>query len=154
VRLVVLGTDGDDLSRIVRVKDVLAHEEPEPTKVLRQGLWSTREFPPDLPVPRRLQSEASTGFKGDERTSGFLVVRFPPNRRTPLHRTDTLDYEVIVAGRIALHADRGSVDLEAGDLVVIPGLRHFWATGDEECTVAVSWLSLGMTPPGPLPQTN
>jgi quercetin dioxygenase-like cupin family protein len=152
---VVLGTDGDELSRIVRVKDVLAQHEPEETKVLRQGLWSTKEFPPELPVPRRPATEDSTGFKGDERTSGFLVVRFPPNCRTPLHRTDTLDYEVIVAGRIALHADRGSVELEAGDLVVIPGLRHFWATGDQDCTVAVSWLSLGMTPPvPPLSQTS
>jgi hypothetical protein len=142
VKLVVLGTDEGGQSKIVRVKEIHADDASAPMDILRQGLWSTREFPPEVPVPLRAPSEAPTTFKGDDRTSGFLVARFPPNLRTPNHRTDTLDYEVIIAGKIALHADEGSVELGVGDMMVIPGIRHFWVTEEDSCTMAVTWLSL------------
>jgi len=44
-----------------------------------------------------------------------------------MHTTDTIDYGVVLSGRIVLELDDGaSVELEAGDVVVQNGTRHAW----------------------------
>ena len=42
------------------------------------------------------------------------------------HRTNTLDYVMILDGVIALELDRGSVTLGPGDCVVQRGTAHAW----------------------------
>ncbi|ASY66827.1 hypothetical protein SJ05684_b58450 (plasmid) [Sinorhizobium sojae CCBAU 05684] len=55
-----------------------------------------------------------------------------------MHTTPTLDYGVVVSGRITLELDDGAtVDLKAGDTVVQHGARHAWRNpNDEPATVA------------------
>jgi mannose-6-phosphate isomerase-like protein (cupin superfamily) len=44
-----------------------------------------------------------------------------------MHRTATLDYDIVLAGRIGLELDDGTeVVLEPGDVVVQNGTRHRW----------------------------
>lgn len=56
-----------------------------------------------------------------------------------MHKTATLDYEVVLAGRIGLELDDGrEVLLEPGDVVVQNGTRHRWHNrGDGPATMAV-----------------
>jgi hypothetical protein len=142
MRMVEMGVDGDQRSRIVAVREVL-------TGPIAAGegsfetVWSTTEFPPEVRVPRRGPDEAAEDNIGSTvLSSGFLVVKQPPNFRRAMHRTDTLDYAVVLAGSITLIADEGSIDLKPGDTVVTPGLRHGWAAGAEGCCMAVVVLPL------------
>lgn len=58
-----------------------------------------------------------------------------------MHTTDTVDYGVVLAGRLALELDDGeSVDLEPGDVVIQNGTRHAWRI-KEKCTVL--WVIVG-----------
>jgi mannose-6-phosphate isomerase-like protein (cupin superfamily) len=44
-----------------------------------------------------------------------------------MHTTDSVDYGIVLSGRIGLELDDGAiVELEAGDVVVQNGTRHAW----------------------------
>lgn len=57
----------------------------------------------------------------------FRAVQFPPadDGMEPLwHQTDTLDYNAVISGEIALMTESGDVTLGVGDAVVVRGIRH------------------------------
>jgi mannose-6-phosphate isomerase-like protein (cupin superfamily) len=47
-------------------------------------------------------------------------------RRTPMHRTRTLDYVVVIEGELVLILDHSEVVLHPGDVVVQRGTDHAW----------------------------
>jgi quercetin dioxygenase-like cupin family protein len=46
--------------------------------------------------------------------------------RTPMHRTATIDYAIVLEGEIALILDDSEVVLKAGEVVVQRGTDHAW----------------------------
>ena len=58
-------------------------------------------------------------------------------RHHGMHRTDSIDYAVIMSGEIDMLLDDSEVHLKAGDVVVQRGTNHAWANrGDEPCKIA------------------
>jgi mannose-6-phosphate isomerase-like protein (cupin superfamily) len=50
------------------------------------------------------------------------------NARHPaMHRTDTVDFAVVLKGEVVLILDEGEVALEAGDVVIQRGTNHAWS---------------------------
>jgi mannose-6-phosphate isomerase-like protein (cupin superfamily) len=47
-------------------------------------------------------------------------------KRTVMHRTQTLDYVVIIEGELVLLLDDSEVTLQPGDVVVQRGTNHAW----------------------------
>jgi len=47
-------------------------------------------------------------------------------QRTPMHRTRTVDYVVVIEGELVLILDDGEVTLKPGDVVVQRGTDHAW----------------------------
>lgn len=59
-----------------------------------------------------------------------------------MHTTPTIDYGIVLAGRICLELDEGEVELGAGDVVVQRSTRHAWHNrSDQPCTVAFVLIS-------------
>lgn len=60
------------------------------------------------------------------------------NARHPfMHRTDSLDYSVILSGEIYMMMDEEEYLLKAGDTVVQQGTNHAWSNrGTEPCLIA------------------
>lgn len=56
-----------------------------------------------------------------------------------MHTTATVDFEVVLSGRVTLELDDGAkVDLAPGDTVVQNGTRHRWSNaGDDPAVLAV-----------------
>jgi mannose-6-phosphate isomerase-like protein (cupin superfamily) len=56
-----------------------------------------------------------------------------------MHTTDTVDYELVVSGRVVLELDDGATrDLGPGDTVIQNGTRHAWRNPfDENCVLLV-----------------
>ena len=44
-----------------------------------------------------------------------------------MHRTETIDYGIVIAGEITLVLDRGKTLLKEGDVVIQRGTNHAWA---------------------------
>jgi quercetin dioxygenase-like cupin family protein len=63
-----------------------------------------------------------------------------------MHHTDTIDYDIVLAGSVELTLGDGVHPLEAGDCVVIAGIDHAWRAGPQGASMSVTLL--GSTPPG------
>ena len=60
---------------------------------------------------------------GNERGSTFGA-----NQRHPyMHRTETVDYAVVLEGEVVLMLDDEEVHLKAGDVVIQRGTNHAWS---------------------------
>lgn len=99
-------------------------------------VWSTEGFPVDNdgdtdPTTRRIGTTIGDG-------TVFRVVRYEPGLTPRMHRTNSVDYAVVLSGRIDLELDdHQTVSLKAGDLVVQRGTVHAWVNhGPEPCEIA------------------
>ncbi|NNE83740.1 MAG: cupin domain-containing protein [Alphaproteobacteria bacterium] len=111
LRRVVTGHDSDGKSIIALDDNPSASErgEIEDQRVLRE-IWATLSAP-------------ATGQAG---ASEFRVVDLPAGSRREMHRTDTVDYGIVLAGEVYLVVERGETLLRAGDVVVQRGTFHGW----------------------------
>jgi mannose-6-phosphate isomerase-like protein (cupin superfamily) len=70
--------------------------------------------------------------------SNFAICQFAPHTPELMHATDTIDYLVILSGRVTLVLEEGEADLGPGDFVVDRGVVHGWRNPyDERCVAAV-----------------
>ncbi len=59
------------------------------------------------------------------------------NARHPyMHRTDSLDYSIVLSGEIWMLMDEEDIHLKAGDVIIQQGTNHAWANrGTEPCLI-------------------
>jgi quercetin dioxygenase-like cupin family protein len=93
-------------------------------------------FPPEPEAVRRMDPEASRrafAALGNER-----AATFGKGGRHPLmHRTETIDYAIVLAGEITMVLDDVDVQLRAGDIVVQCGTNHAWSNrSSAPCIIA------------------
>jgi len=70
--------------------------------------------------------------------STFTICEFAPHLAEVMHATDSLDYLVILSGRVTLVLEKGEVDLVPGDFIVDRGVLHGWRNPHDEPCVAVA----------------
>ncbi len=75
----------------------------------------------------------------------FRVLELQPGVTAEMHRTDTIDYVIIIEGAIDMEMDDGlEVHLEAGDVLVQRGTYHSWANrGPVPCRLAAVLIDAG-----------
>lgn len=84
------------------------------------------EFPPEGEEIQKLtKADAAAKFKsmGDEKASTSGEDAPHPL----MHRTQTIDYGIVLEGEITLVLDRGETTIQAGDIVIQCGTNHAWA---------------------------
>ena len=70
--------------------------------------------------------------------SNFAVCAFARGAEAYMHATDTIDYLVVLSGRVTLVLEAGEAELGPGDLVVDRGVIHGWRNRhDVPCVCAV-----------------
>jgi quercetin dioxygenase-like cupin family protein len=57
----------------------------------------------------------------------FCVIDFPPGNHPHMHRTETVDYVIVIDGEIEMDMDDSTVKLKQGDILVQRGTNHAWA---------------------------
>jgi hypothetical protein len=62
-----------------------------------------------------------------------------------MHHTDTLDFDIVLAGSVELLLDDGAHPLGPGDCVVVSGVDHAWSTGSDGCSLSI--VTVGTPPP-------
>jgi uncharacterized cupin superfamily protein len=55
------------------------------------------------------------------------VIDFPPGNAAHMHRTETVDYVIVIEGEIDMDMDDSTVKLKQGDIMVQRGTNHAWA---------------------------
>ena len=104
-------------------------------------VWSTKGFPVDNDG---FNDPTKASFKTTvEGGSVFRIVRYEPGVSPRNHRTDSIDYAVVMSGAIEMELDDDVVvKLKAGDALVQRGTIHNWVNrGPEVCTIAFVLIS-------------
>jgi quercetin dioxygenase-like cupin family protein len=133
VRRVVTGHDASGKA-IVTIDDVL------PGRSMRAGVtasvaWTSEGFPVDN------NGDADEGKRqtGTTHANGtvFRIIEFAPGNGERNHRTDSIDYAVVLSGEIDMDLDGVETHLKAGDVIVQRGTIHNWINrGSAPCVIA------------------
>ena len=160
IRRIVTGHDSG--GRAIAISD-----GAPPVNVAEKGgirlaeLWATDRTPADNSGDRETAGEKMP-IPPPAGGSVFRIVEFPPEsgpdadvgaetellagkgattqadaRHPGMHRTDSIDYAVIMSGKVDLLLDDEDMTVQAGDVVVQRGTNHAWANRyDEPCRIA------------------
>lgn len=140
IRRVVTGHSAEGRARIEideNVKNVISNRPGASSSVI----WATKGFPVNNDG---FEDPTSGSFKTTvEGSTVFRVVRYQPGVAARNHRTDSIDYAVVISGAIEMELDDGVVvKLKAGDVLVQRGTMHNWVNrGTEDCVVAFVLIS-------------
>ena len=139
IRRVVTGHDDQGRARVLideQVKNVFSHRPGAEYSVI----WSSEGFPVDNDgdVDPSGKSIGTTIANG----TVFRVVSFGPGVAPRNHRTDSIDYAVVISGEIDMALDTETVHLKAGDVLVQRGTIHNWVNkGKAPCVIAFTLVS-------------
>jgi mannose-6-phosphate isomerase-like protein (cupin superfamily) len=110
---------------------------PGRANVTAAVIWTTEGFPVDNTGDQD-QSKRQVGTTLANGTV-FRIVEFGPNNEARVHRTDSVDYAVVMSGEIDMELEPGgeTVHLKAGDVLVQRGTIHNWINrGSQPCAIA------------------
>lgn len=134
LRRVVTGHDSDGKA-VIRIDELCKKIVSRRPKHQSCVVWSTGSFPADNSGDEdgAQRQVASTDPNG----TIFRIVRYEPGVAPRNHRTDSIDYAVVMAGEIDMELDGSVVHLKQGDVIVQRGTIHNWVNrGNEACVIA------------------
>lgn len=164
IRRVVTGHDENGVAKVIMDGDATCFlERPNRPGVRLTNLWQLDT----APAVMETHEDPVTGpliLHPPQGGSIFRIVQFDPEdpeklaqmdgkaafaemgagdnvvqgaRHPAMHRTDSVDYAVILTGEIYMMMDEEDVLLRAGDTVIQQGTNHAWSNrGTEPCLIA------------------
>ena len=103
-------------------------------------IWATQNLPAKLTEDDPNHWELGTSLANG---SVIRIRRYEPGVTERWHRTDTIDYGLVLAGEMRMELDEGVVHLKAGDIVIQRGTIHNWQVpGPEPCVMAFILIAL------------
>jgi quercetin dioxygenase-like cupin family protein len=127
IRRVITGHDDKNIAKVIL-------EGPATnTKTPREGvastlMWCSDAMPADISIGEKVEDMGGRilGTAPPEDGSRFIVMEFAPGVVSEMHRTETIDYIVMLEGEIDMAMDDSTVKLRAGDIMVQRGTNHAW----------------------------
>lgn len=133
-RRVVTGHDQNGRA-IVTIDEIAKNVVAPRPRAEASVVWTTQSFPVSNDG-REDESLRKTGTTLDNGTV-FRILKLDPGNSPRMHRTDSIDYAVVMSGEIDMELDDTTVHLKAGDVLVQRGTIHNWANrGTEPCVIA------------------
>jgi quercetin dioxygenase-like cupin family protein len=121
---------------------VFKSEDVTPTRMIPSGdasfllIWTTETVPADNndETDGRLRDAGLTLNQG----SVIRVVDMLPGKASPMHRTNSIDYGIVLEGEIELELEDGAKrTVRQGGIIVQRGTNHLWRnTTDKVCRIA------------------
>ena len=138
IRRVVTGHD-DAGRAVVKIDEICSHFQQGRPGGHVCNIWTTDT------TPAENAAAADSGLREGKFTmiedgSVFRILDFRPGIQARIHRTDTVDYIIVMSGEIDMELEPGGqeVHLKAGDVMVQRGTVHNWINrGTESCVMAV-----------------
>ncbi|MBI2090503.1 MAG: cupin domain-containing protein [Deltaproteobacteria bacterium] len=99
-------------------------------------IWATDAMPADLfgdKDPAAKPMDLTPGPNG----TIFRILELPPGTEPFMHRTDTIDYVIVMDGEVDMLLDDSEVHMKAGEVMVQRATWHGWANrSDKPCRIA------------------
>lgn len=132
-RRIVTGHDDNGKSVALRI------EPPVHTRSLPGAdffeIWTTAASPAPITATEPEPTTAQPKIHPAPGGSTVRVIDFLPagqgGVRSPMHRTRTVDYGIVLEGEMMLILEDSEVPLKAGDIVIQRGTDHAWENRSE-----------------------
>jgi quercetin dioxygenase-like cupin family protein len=125
-RRVVTGHDETGRSIFLSDGPVPVTRNSEEVRLIFHEVWNTvgdlAPIAPSEPEP----TERPLRIAPERAGTNIRVNEFLPGALTPMHRTSSVDYGIVLEGEITLILTDSEADLRAGDIVVQRGTDHAW----------------------------
>ena len=134
IRRVITGHDANGKAKVL-IDEVAKNVVSARPGASASVIWTTEAFP----VDNAGDADTSARKVGTTLANGcvFRVVEFGPGVSPRNHRTDSIDFAVIISGEIDMELDDQTVHLKAGDVLVQRGTIHNWVNrGTAPCVIA------------------
>lgn len=144
IRRIVTQHDADGRS-VIRSDDRLL-PQPIPTGDAEMALvWTTQSVPADNTGDLAGETRAAgVTLKGG---SVIRIVDMKPGCSSPMHRSHSIDYGLVLSGELELELDDGSVTaLKPGDIVVQRGTNHLWRNPSPEVWCRIAFILIEAAP--------
>jgi hypothetical protein len=95
------------------------------------------DFPPDDPRLAAMSAEEARALFATIGAGEASSHTGAGSRHAMMHRTETVDYGIVLEGELVLILDEGETTVRAGDIVVQRGTNHGWANrSGKACRIA------------------
>jgi mannose-6-phosphate isomerase-like protein (cupin superfamily) len=134
IRRVVTSHDASGRA-VVRIDEVAKNLVSSRAGATACVVWTTEGFP----VDNAGEEDAGLRKTGTTLDNGTVlrILELAPGVSPRNHRTDSIDYAVVMSGEVDMELDDASVHLKAGDVLVQRGTIHNWVNrGTEPCVIA------------------
>jgi quercetin dioxygenase-like cupin family protein len=138
IRRVVTGHDSDKVAKVLMDAPATNAKGPG-TGLVSTLIWSTDRTPAQVPIGEEIEDMGARMLGSAPPPSGsrFTVIEFPPGVVSAMHRTETIDYVIVIEGEIDMDMDDSTVKLHQGDVMVQRGTNHAWVNrSDKKARVA------------------
>lgn len=138
IRRVVTGHDSNNVAKVLIDAPASNAKYPSPGTVSTM-MWCTDGSPAAIPIGETPEDMGARilGTAPPLKGTRFTVIDFPPGNKPHLHRTETVDYVIVIEGEIEMDMDDTTVKLKAGDVMIQRGTNHAWANrGTKRARVA------------------
>ena len=143
VRRIVTGHDAQGKAVVATDEKFAASGSPARPGISRVEIWSTDTMPVDNSEGEAAEAQRAGFVKrynyvGSGQGTVIRVTEFAPGSPKFMHRTETVDYAILLKGECDLELDDGNtVHLKQGDIVVQRGTMHAWVNnGSVPCVFA------------------
>ena len=139
IRRVVTGHDSSGRA-VVKIDEVARNLVSSRAGATACVVWTTEGFP----VDNTGEEDAGLRKTGTTLDNGtvFRILELAPGVTPRNHRTDSIDYAVVMSGEVDMELDDTKVHLKAGDVLVQRGTIHNWVNhGTEPCVIAFALIA-------------
>jgi quercetin dioxygenase-like cupin family protein len=142
VRRIVTGHDTNGKAIVASDERIAGASVPARPSISRCEIWSTDKMPVDnseaAAAAQRNGFVVRHNYVGSGQGTVVRIVEFAPGAPKFMHRTETVDYAILLKGECDLELDDGkTMHMTAGDVVVQRGTMHAWVNnGGEPCVFA------------------
>jgi quercetin dioxygenase-like cupin family protein len=133
IRRVVTGHDGKNVAKVI-IEGPATNTKTPRDGVASTLMWSSDRMPVDIAIGDNVEDMGARilGTAPPENGSRFIVMEFAAGVISEMHRTETIDYIVMLSGEIDMDMDDSTVKLRAGDIMVQRGTNHAWVNRSTE----------------------
>ena len=138
IRRVVTGHDANQTAKVL-IDAPAANKRISKSGGVSTLIWCTDRTPADIGVGENVEDMGARmlGTAPPPNGTRFTVNDIPPGRSGPMHRTETIDYVIVLSGEVEKETDDSTITLKAGDVLVQRGTNHAWINrGTEPARVA------------------
>lgn len=133
IRRVITGHDAKGVAKVLW-EDNASNAKPPRHGVVSTLVWCSEATPVDIALGEKIEDMGARilGTAPPPKGTRFCVIDFPAGAPGTMHRTETIDYVIVLAGEIEMDMDQSTVRLKAGDILIQRGTNHAWVNRSDK----------------------